>query len=452
MTIAIAKSAAEKALAEAFEAHQAEFAGAAPIQAARKAAIGTFTALGLPHRRIEAFKYTDVRSAVSSIGAVGSQSGSTSSADVTGAAIKGYIDRALGAFADLDASRIVLIDGRLTLDPAGSGLGEGVTLVSLSDALASDTGELANGRLSMPETSADALVALNTALMQDGVIVRIAPGARLSRPILVVLVRTAPEALWTSPRIVIDVGDAATATIIEAYVNIESAAAGQTNAATRIVIGDGAVITHVKVATELGTVHLGTWSAAIGSDTVYRPFLFNAGPRLTRNQVYVTFDGEGTRLDCSGVFLARGNEHVDNTLVIDHAVPGCESRELFKGVLDGNARGVFQGKVIVRQIAQKTDGKQMAQALMLSPTCEFDSKPELEIYADDVACGHGSTCAEIDPELVFYLRARGIPEPTARALLMDSFVAEAIEKVEDAPVREALQGLAFRWLHADTVV
>ncbi|MEO0793460.1 MAG: SufD family Fe-S cluster assembly protein, partial [Pseudomonadota bacterium] len=138
----------------------------------------------------------------------------------------------------------------------------------------------------------------------------------------------------------------------------------------------------------------------------------------------------------------------DNTLRIDHAVPGCESRELFKGVLDDNARGVFQGKVIVQQIAQKTDGKQMAQALMLSPTCEFDSKPELEIYADDVVCGHGSTCAELDPDLVFYLRARGISEPEARALLMESFVGEAIDQIESEPVAEALTEVAQHWLRA----
>ena len=140
--------------------------------------------------------------------------------------------------------------------------------------------------------------------------------------------------------------------------------------------------------------------------------------------------------------LARGNEHVDTTLVIDHAVPACESRELFKGVLDDRGRGVFQGKVIVRPDAQKSDGKQMAQALMLSEDAEFDSKPELEIFADDVVCGHGSTCAELDEDLLFYMRARGIDTETARTLLIESFIAEAIEKVEHEPLREALQDLA----------
>ena len=128
-----------------------------------------------------------------------------------------------------------------------------------------------------------------------------------------------------------------------------------------------------------------------------------------RNQVFPLFAGEGAKLDISGVMLGRGREHCDTTLVIDHAVPACESRELFKTVLDDTARSVFQGKVIVRPDAQKTDGKQMAQALMLSERAEFDSKPELEIYADDVVCGHGATVAEIDKNLMFYLRSRGIP-------------------------------------------
>ena len=142
-------------------------------------------------------------------------------------------------------------------------------------------------------------------------------------------------------------------------------------------------------------------------------------------------------------FLGRGSEHIDTTLVVDHAVPRCESRELFKGVLADRARGVFQGKVIVRPDAQKTDGKQMAQVLMLSEDAEFDSKPELEIHADDVVCGHGSTAAEIDEDLLFYLRSRGIPLAAARAMLIESFVGEALEKIEDEAVRTALTRIAL---------
>jgi Fe-S cluster assembly protein SufD len=144
--------------------------------------------------------------------------------------------------------------------------------------------------------------------------------------------------------------------------------------------------------------------------------------------------------------MARANEHIDTTLVVDHAVPACESRELFKGVLDGHGRGVFQGKIIVQPDAQKTDGKQMSQALMLSEDAEFDSKPELEIFADDVVCGHGTTSAELDPDMLFYCRSRGIPESEARALMIESFIGEAIDKVENPELHTALMRFAMDWL------
>ena len=232
----------------------------------------------------------------------------------------------------------------------------------------------------------------------------------------------------------------------EAFVRLAGAADGQSNTLTDIAVGDRAVVTHVKTHTAGHDTHLATWIIGLGAGSDYRGFQFTESPKLARNQMFVLYQGSGAKLDLSGAFLARGTEHIDTTLVVDHAEPGCESRELFKGVLDGAARGVFQGKIVVRQKAQKTDGKQMAQALMLSENAEFDSKPELEIYADDVVCGHGSTSAQLDPDLVFYCRARGIPEAEARALLTESFIGEAIDRVEDTPLREALMETARRWL------
>jgi Fe-S cluster assembly protein SufD len=153
-------------------------------------------------------------------------------------------------------------------------------------------------------------------------------------------------------------------------------------------------------------------------------------------------------LDLKAATLVRGREHADTTLVIDHRVPRCTSREHYKAVLDGEAHAVFQGKVIVQPGAQKTDGKQMAQALMLSETAEFSSKPELEIYADDVACGHGSTSTELNEEHLFYLKARGVPDREARRLLTEAFIAEPIEAVEDEALREALRARVVAWLEA----
>jgi Fe-S cluster assembly protein SufD len=273
----------------------------------------------------------------------------------------------------------------------------------------------------------------------------VAAGARLAKPILIVHVEAGPEPRFNAVHHAVRAMAGSRATIIEAYVALAGAVTGQVSTGASVTVDDGAALAHVKVACRAAT-HLATSVVGIGEGATYRAFQFTAGSELVRNQMFVTFSGAAARLDISGAMLGRGREHIDTTLVIDHATHGCESRELFKSVLDDRARAVFQGKVIVRRQAQKTDGKQMAQALMLSEDAEFDSKPELEIYADDVACGHGSTSAEIDPALMFYLRSRGIPKPQARAMLIESFIGEAIDKVEDEAVREALAAMARVWL------
>jgi Fe-S cluster assembly protein SufD len=242
------------------------------------------------------------------------------------------------------------------------------------------------------------------------------------------------------------IGEGAEALLLETHVGLGEAP-HQTNTVLELAVRDGARLAHIKMIGEgTASTHVGTAIAALGAKVDYRSFQFTSSTALTRNQMFVTFEGEGSTIDLSGAFLGRGSEHTDTTLLVDHAVPRCTSRELFKGVLDDRARGVFQGKIIVRPDAQKTDGKQMAKALMLSPDAEFDSKPELEIYADDVICGHGSTAAEIDHDLLFYCRSRGIPLSEARALLIEAFIGEALEKIELEPVREALAAIAHDWL------
>ncbi len=216
---------------------------------------------------------------------------------------------------------------------------------------------------------------------------------------------------------------------------------------TELRLGAKAAIDHIKIEREGDdAVHLGTALVEIGPDARYNAFQFSTGAALVRNQTFARFAGEGSSLDISGALLLRGRQHCDTTLLVEHAVPRCTSRELFKAVLDGEARGIFQGKIIVAPDAQKTDGKQMAQALLLSETAEFDSKPELEIFADDVVCGHGSTSGQIDEELLFYLEARGIPEDEARALLIQAFIGEALERIEHEDLREALIAASAEWL------
>jgi Fe-S cluster assembly protein SufD len=440
MSVAVMKTKAELAIRQGFEAAAGRLPGASNVVALRKRAMAAFEAQGLPHRRIEAWKYTDLRTALRD--APVPASGTVvdiSASDVT---------RGLSALAPIDAYRIVFVDGRHA--PAHStAMPKGVTFDTLARALGVE-GSTAAERLMTSNAPADeGLVALNAALVTDGARVQIGEGVTVDKPVLVVFMRSSATPEAVAVRNVIAVGNGARATLIEAHVSLPAAAAGgHAHVVTDIAVGDGAALAHVKVTTEATALHVATCTAAIGADATYRAFHLTAAPGIVRNQVFADFNGETAKLDISGAFLARGKDHVDTTLVVDHKVPHCESRELFKGVLDGEAKGVFQGKVIVRPDAQKSDGKQMAQALMLSPDAEFDSKPELEIYADDVVCGHGSTSAELDADLVFYCRSRGIPEPEARALLIESFVGEAIDKLEADPVREALRTIALGWLAA----
>jgi Fe-S cluster assembly protein SufD len=428
--IAIAKTKAEDALARAFDQVAERLPGGRAVAEARRSAIGTFQDLGLPHRRVEEWKYSDLRNTVKdapSVNVAGPQ-GVTRDA----------VASALRELANVEVHRLVFVDGTYRADFSDTEGLKGLEITTLAQALGKPGVGLMHDNL----PGHASIVALNTAFVTDGAVIKVAQGMTLSKPLLLVYVRASTGALLTTRNIMSFAADS-TATVIEAHVTLGGVAGGQDNAMSEVTIGEGARITHVKAALAGAGQHLGTWLVTLGRSSVYRGFQMTAETAFTRNTTFLTYTGEDAKADISGVFLARGNEHVDTTLVIDHAVPQCESRELFKGVLDGRGRGVFQGKVIVRPDAQKSDGKQMAQALMLSEDAEFDSKPELEIFADDVVCGHGSTCAEIDDDQLFYMRARGIDKDTARALLIESFVAEAIEKVEHAPLRDALQAVTI---------
>jgi len=439
MNVAVMKTKAEQAFSEAFDAAAGKLPGSAAVKARRAEAIGKFSTLGLPHRRIEEWKYTDLRANLK-------EALPPAIHDKTPLTIAELIV-ALGPLAHVDAYRVAFVNGqhRAELDDVSEAPGLDVAL--LGKVLDSAPEKTAN-RLIAAAEGEGAVAALNAAFMTDGAIVRVAEGAALAKPLLIVFVRAGAEARSVAVRNVINIGDGATATIIEAHVVLPGATPDvQVNTLNEVLVGKGAGLDHAKVAVDGGKcVHLSNWGVTLGANATYRGFQFSVGLGLARNEINVVYAGEGGKLDLSGAYLARGGEHIDTTLVVDHAVPRCESRELFKGVLDGHARGVFQGKVIVRPDAQKSDGKQMSQALMLSEDAEFDSKPELEIFADDVVCGHGTTSAQLDPDLLFYCRSRGIPEDEARALMIESFIGEALDKVEHAEIRTALQSYATSWL------
>ena len=405
----------------------------------RAKAIETYARLGLPHRRIEAWKYTDLRARLTDVHPLIKPDG----AAVTDAELK----RALGAdIASLPAYRLVLVGGdlRADLSDLASLKLAGVEAASLALALEKPPAWLKQALARINPRDDDPVLALNTALMAGGVALHIGEGVLLEKPIHLVAIDGEGVPASTFTRNVVIAEPGSSATVIESFASARSL---QRNAVTELRLGAKAALKHVKLQAESADAfHLSTWLVELGPDARYDAFQFSTGAALARNQIYLRYAGEGASADISGAFLLRDRQHCDTTLLVEHRVPHCTSREFFKGVLDGDSRGVFQGKIIVSPGAQKTDGKQMAGALLLSETAEFDSKPELEIFADDVVCGHGSTSGQIDEELLFYLEARGIPEADARALLVQAFVGEAIERVEDEALREALGEASGAWL------
>jgi Fe-S cluster assembly protein SufD len=439
MTVQVVKTKAETALLEEFAAAEARLPGSDWLRRLRREAIGAFSALGLPHRRIEEWKYTDLRAALKE--AYPLAAGEKSASDDARAAFA-------AAFPDTgsDENFVRFADGRGTAHGGAAGASP-----FLAPIVGNPPAWLKAELERETAVRGDAVTALNTAFFTDGAVLDIPDGAEIDMPLHLQFAGGTESAGGESRasvfvRNVIRVGKGAKVTLVESHLGSASAAR-QVNAVTQLIVGEGAEVTHLEfVATAEGSLHLGKHFVTLGAGAVYKPFMLTIGAGLVRNELLLAFAGEGSELDLGGAFLADHNGHADTTLVIDHAVPRCKSREFLKGVLDGAARGIFQGKVIVRPGAQKTDGKQMARALMLSPNAEFDSKPELEIFADDVVCGHGSTSAELDEDLVFYCRSRGIPLEEAKALLIESFIGEVIDKIEHEALRDAFMGLARRWL------
>ena len=434
---------AEQAYVDLYQAAKQALPGAANpwVGGLRADAIEAYAGLGLPHRRVEAWKYTDLRSKLTEPHPLVRGNGLKLDQDA--------IELALGReAARLPAYRLFIVEGELRPDMSDvSDLkAAGVELLSLGQALEKPAEWLKENLGHIHPQDRDPIVALNLALMSGGVALRVADKTVLDRPIHLIHLDGSGEAASVVTRNVVLIGAGASVELVESYAALGEAEI-QRNAVTEIRVGEKASLSHTKLQREAeGAFHLVTWLADIKADARYRAFQFSTGASLSRNQIYAAFTGEGASLDLSGALLMRGRQHCDTTLVIEHRVPHCTSRELFKSVLDGEARGVFQGKIIVSPGAQKTDGKQMAQALLLSETAEFDSKPELEIFADDVVCGHGATSGQIDEDLLFYLEARGIPKPEAKALLIQAFVGEAVEKVENEALRDALARASAAWL------
>jgi Fe-S cluster assembly protein SufD len=428
------KTAAETALAVNFAAARRALPGAAAVAALREDAFRRFESDGLPHRRIEEWKYTDLRALMREARPL---------AGMPDAATKAC---AKDAIATIEARRIVFVDGAFAPELSDlAALEAGLTVRSLAQALAAGDPHV-TAHLGKVVPTADIAVALNTAFMGDGAVIHVAAGAALARPIHLVFANSGGEPASVFIRSLVVIERGARAMLVESHLG---SGEHQVNTALELHVGEEAHVDHVKITGGgAGALHISTLMAAIGAHARFNEFLFTAGAAVVRNQLFVRFDGEGAIAGIRGASLLNGRQHADTTLVADHAVPACTSREMFKSVLDGEGRSVFQGKIIVRPHAQKTDAKMATHALLLSDTAEADNKPELEIFADDVQCGHGATSGELDEDLLFYLQARGIPAKEAEALLIQAFVGEAVEGIEHAGLRDALMDQVVAWLKA----
>ncbi|HXW24588.1 MAG TPA: Fe-S cluster assembly protein SufD [Xanthobacteraceae bacterium] len=429
---------AEEALAEAFAARKAGRAGD-PLASQREAAFHRFEADGLPHRRVEEWKYTDLRALMREAKPL---AGPPDAAGIARA------QRAGGLMRGVEARRIVVVDGAFVAELSDlRALEPGLTILPMALALAAGDPQVVP-LLGTVAPSDDVAAALNTAFMGGGVAVRLADGASLARPLHLVFAYTASAAAAVFARSLVVVGNGARLTLIESHEGPDDLDY-QVNNALEMMVGDDASVDHVKIGGEgARALHISTLMAAIGARSHLRDLSFVTGGAVVRNQLNLRFAGERASATLGGASLLRGRQHVDTTLVVDHAARGGLSRELFKSVLDDESQGVFQGKIIVRPGAQQTDARMMTRALLLSEGAEADNKPELEIFADDVQCGHGATAGALDQDLLFYLRARGIPPHEAEALLIQAFVGEAIETIEHDGVCEALSGAATAWLQA----
>jgi Fe-S cluster assembly protein SufD len=422
-------------LAERF---QAERAAGAPawLRAFRQEGIAQLARQGFPTAKLEDWKYTNV-------------------APISGHAFspvrtvhEAGVEAAVARLALPGAGpRLVFVDGWYVRELSRvEGLPEGLTVRSLREALQdSEPLEALVGRRARAEASA--FTALNAALLEEGAVVRVAPGTVCAEPVqFLFLARGDKHVALASPRVVVQAGDNSELTLVESYVG---AAPGVsfTNAVTEVVLGNGARVTHLKLQAEAETAfHIGGLHVELGRDSRFASHLISLGGALARNEVHSAFGAEGGECTLQGLYVGHGTQHLDQWTNLDHAHPRCISRELYKGVLDDKARGTFHGKVLVRPDAQQTDSRQSNRNLLLSEAAMADARPQLEILADDVKCAHGATVGRLDEQALFYLRSRGISRGEAESLLTHAFAKEVVGAVPLAALRDQVEELLARKL------
>lgn len=423
---------------ERFETHATQPAWVFPL---RKAGIARFAELGFPTLQHEDWRFTNV----APIAKLPFRPIFEPTRDGVAAE---WVEKSV--FGKLPATRLVFVDGHYVEALSTRIAAQGVEIESLARVLATKSGLLEKhlGRLTQGE--GDPFTALNMAFFQDGAFVHIPAGRSLETPVHLVFITTSEEAgATTHPRNLILAERGSRATLLESYVSTTNSSYF-TNAVTELVLEEGAVVEHCKFQDEgANAFHIAAIQAHLGRSCNLVSHSIATGAKLSRNNIRTALAGEGVECVLNGLYLTRGDQLADHHMIVEHARPHCNSHEYYNGILDGRSKGVFHGRILVRQAAQKTDAKQTNKNLLLSETATIDTKPQLEIYADDVKCTHGATVGQLNDESIFYLRARGIGADTARRMLIHAFAGEIIERIRYAPARDELDRLVWDRLESN---
>lgn len=427
----MATSQGKEKFLNAFERRFAKRKGASWLAKLRLSAIESFSELGLPTTRHEDWKYTNVQP----IAALDFNPAKQNGAKIAAKDILSL------SFADGAQNRLVFVNGVYSgKHSAITNLPPGTRVQSLAEMLAENNDLLAPWLARYAEFRDRSFVALNTAFMEDGAVVFVPAGCRLEEPIHMIFLSTgASKPAVLHPRNLVVCGEGSEVKIVESYAGV-----GQgvyfANPVTEIAGAAGSIIDHYRLQREANAAfHVGTISARLERAANLTSQQITLSGALVRNDVRAILNGEGSECTLDGLYLTEGEQHIDNHTEIDHAQPRASSRELYKGILRGRARGVFNGKIVVRKAAQKTDARQTNKNLLLSKDAVVNSKPQLEIHADDVKCSHGSTIGQLDRDALFYLRARGIGEDDARSLLSYGFAAEILSRMRVESLRARLE-------------
>ena len=427
--------------ADAARDYHAARAGRDPewIAEIRAEALDSFRELGLPitRRGNEEYKYTDIRPLVRQ-----------------GFSPLQIIDRDSAVTApDLDLDqlrtgssewhRVVIVDGRYAPELSSTdGLPDGIAVGSLAEAVHSETDSVRAHLARLADYTEHGFTALNTALAADGALVLIPRMTAVEQPIQVVYVSTEQtQGAASMPRTLIIAGEDSSAAIVETHVSVADDS-HLTNAVTEIVVGAGANISYCKIQQESeATYNVSTTLVEVNENANFRSMAIDIGGRLTRNNLTIIMAGEGGNSDVRGAYVISRDQHVDNQVIVDHVVGHNDMNEIYKGILDGHARSVFHGSIIVRPNAAKVNAMQVDKNLLLSNDAEADTKPAFWIYCDDVRCGHGAACGNLDEDAMFYLRSRGIEEEEARMMLIRAFVSEVVDAIQEQSIHDHVAAL-----------